>query len=166
MSLRNSNWLARNSCQMTPFMIHYRVARWSFTILPISPFPPSFTSLTSISPLLFFIPYIDWIVQRKRYGQKNGCSFRLYERDIHAVLPIPDCSVHHTYINLAVATADEQIATYDEDIGDGGLSYIQLQVERDTGEYVYLWYVTPIQSRDVSLSYRGGWEEVVVVVMI
>ena len=32
---------------MTPFTIHYRVARWSFTLLPICPFPPSLPSLLS-----------------------------------------------------------------------------------------------------------------------
>ena len=33
---------------MTPFKIHYRVARWSFTLLPILPFPPSFPYLPSL----------------------------------------------------------------------------------------------------------------------
>ena len=53
---------------MTPFTIHYRVARWSFALLPIRTFPPSIPYLTSISPLLIFITSIDWIVLRKRYG--------------------------------------------------------------------------------------------------
>ena len=33
---------------MTPFTIHYRVARWSFTLLPIRPFPPYITSIPSL----------------------------------------------------------------------------------------------------------------------
>ena len=123
---------------MTPFTIHYRVEIWSFTLLPICPFPSYLHSLPSIYTLLILISYIDWIALCNRYGQKNGFSFGLYERDTHTILTIPDCSINHPSINLAVefltvATADAQADPYDEDTGNGGLRYVQLQVEIYTG---------------------------------
>ena len=68
----------------------------------------------------------------------NGFSFGLYKRGTHTIFPIPDCSVHHPSINLSVealtmATADAQTDPYDEDTGDGGLRFVKLQVEIDTG---------------------------------
>ena len=68
MFMPNSDWLARSSCKMTQFTIHYCVERWSFTLLTIFPFPTYIPSLPSIYLLLIFIPSIDWIVWRKRYG--------------------------------------------------------------------------------------------------
>ena len=111
---------------MTPFTIHYHVARWSFMILPILTFPYSLTSLPSICTLLLINPSVDWIVRQKRYGRKNGCSFDLYKRGTYTVFPIPDCSVHHPSINLAVealtvATTDMQTALYNKYTSNGGL---------------------------------------------
>ena len=69
---------------------------------------------------------------------KNGCSFGLYKRGTHIVLPILDFSLHHPSIYLAVeyltiSPTDVQTAPYNKDTGDGRLRYVQLQVERDTG---------------------------------
>ena len=50
-------------------MIHYHVATWSITLLPIRPFPLSIHSLPSIYILLIFITPIDLIVWHKRYGR-------------------------------------------------------------------------------------------------
>ena len=70
MSLNNFTWLARISCKTTPFTTHYRVAIWSFTLLPICPLPPFLTSISYIPPLLIFILSIDWILLCKRYGSR------------------------------------------------------------------------------------------------
>lgn len=68
-----------------------------------------------------------------------GCSFGLYSRGTHTVLQIPSCEVHHPSINRAVeilvnATEKINIAAFNEKSGDGGLRYVQFQVERTTGK--------------------------------
>lgn len=68
---------------------------------------------------------------------KDGCSFGLYARGTHKVLTIPDCQVHHPSINRAVqalvnATAKVGTAAYDQNSSDGGLRYVQLQLDRVT----------------------------------
>jgi tRNA/tmRNA/rRNA uracil-C5-methylase (TrmA/RlmC/RlmD family) len=68
-----------------------------------------------------------------------GCSFGLYSRGTHTVLEIPSCEVHHPSINRAVdvlvrATEKTNIAAYNEKSGEGGLRYVQFQVERSTGK--------------------------------
>ena len=68
-----------------------------------------------------------------------GCSFGLYSRGTHTVLEIPSCEVHHPSINLAVeslvrATKKINIAAFNEKSGEGGLRYVQFQVERTTGK--------------------------------
>mmetsp|Transcript_3958 Transcript_3958/g.5713 ORF Transcript_3958/g.5713 Transcript_3958/m.5713 type:complete len:557 (-) Transcript_3958:67-1737(-) len=68
----------------------------------------------------------------------RGCTLGLYERGTHSVLPIPRCKVHHPSINRAIlaieqATEETNIAAYNEESGDGGLRYVQCQVDRSTG---------------------------------
>lgn len=89
-------------------------------------------------------PVTEWRTQAKlavapksKWGQ-DGCVFGLYERGTHSVLPIPECQVHHPNINRAVellteATAKVRTVSYDEHNGTGALRYVQLQVERFTG---------------------------------
>lgn len=72
--------------------------------------------------------------------KNDGCVFGLYEKGSHRLLPIPDCVVHHPSINEAVAaleraTAVAGIAGYSHDHKDDrSLRYVQLQVERCTGQ--------------------------------
>lgn len=70
---------------------------------------------------------------------KDGCKLGLYERGTHDVLDIPECKVHHPSINRAVAAlekATDKVGTpaYSEDSREGGLRYVQFQVERTTGK--------------------------------
>lgn len=69
----------------------------------------------------------------------RGCTLGLYERGTHSVLAIPNCKVHHPSINRAIraieqATEETNIAAYKEESRDGGLRYVQCQVERSTGK--------------------------------
>jgi len=69
---------------------------------------------------------------------KDGCSFGLYRRGTHSILSIPNCAVHHPSINRAVhllveATSKVGTAAFSEDSREGGLRYVQFQVERSTG---------------------------------
>mmetsp|Transcript_18351 Transcript_18351/g.25887 ORF Transcript_18351/g.25887 Transcript_18351/m.25887 type:complete len:588 (+) Transcript_18351:91-1854(+) len=69
---------------------------------------------------------------------RDGCDFGLYQRGTHKVLPIPSCEVHHPSINKAVraleeATAKVGTSAFDENSSEGGLRYVQFQVERTTG---------------------------------
>ena len=54
---------------MIPFTIHYRAARWSFTLLPIHTSPSSLPYITSISSLIIFISSIYRIVCLKGYDR-------------------------------------------------------------------------------------------------
>jgi 23S rRNA (uracil1939-C5)-methyltransferase len=68
---------------------------------------------------------------------RDGCEFGLYQRGTHDVLAIPSCEVHHPAINraldaLRLATAKTGTAAFAKDTRDGGLRYVQLQVERPT----------------------------------
>jgi 23S rRNA (uracil1939-C5)-methyltransferase len=70
---------------------------------------------------------------------KDGCVFGLYQRKSHDVLDIPNCQVHHPSINRAVealerATKKAGTAAYSDDSREGGLRYVQFQVERTTGK--------------------------------
>ena len=78
------------------------------------------------------------VAASKSGGQwdKDGCIFGLYKRGTHQVLDIPNCAVHHPSINraihaLTVATDKTGTPAYSD---DGGLRYVQLQVERTTGK--------------------------------
>jgi 23S rRNA (uracil1939-C5)-methyltransferase len=69
---------------------------------------------------------------------KDGCVFGLYRKGTHSVLEIPVCAVHHPSINVAVealvnATKKVGTSAFTEDSREGGLRYVQLQVERSTG---------------------------------
>jgi len=73
------------------------------------------------------------------WSRSSGAKIGLYARNSHKVLSIPDCKVHHPSINRAVeiiVAAVKKVRTplYLEDIGDGLLRYIQLQVEISTGK--------------------------------
>lgn len=73
------------------------------------------------------------------WSRAAGASIGLYARNSHKVLSIPDCKVHHPSINKAVdmivqATKKVRTPVYQEDIGDGLLRYVQLQVEMSTGK--------------------------------
>lgn len=73
---------------------------------------------------------------------KDGCKFGLYMKGTHEVLDIPHCKVHHPSINRAIqalekATDRVGTAAYTSDSRNsvnGGLRYVQLQVERTTGK--------------------------------
>lgn len=86
------------------------------------------------------------------WGNKGGCSFGLYRRDSHTVVPITNCQVHHPLINQAVryleiATLKARIIPYtddknivkkktrylnDEKSNGQLLRYVQIQIERTT----------------------------------
>lgn len=90
---------------------------------------------------------------------KDGCAFGLYARGTHSVLPIPNCQVHHPSINKAVETLAEataQVGTspYEEDKQDGGLRYVQFQVERSTGKVclTMVWNAEQIKQAQPGLS--------------
>ena len=90
---------------------------------------------------------------------KDGCAFGLYARGTHSVLPIPNCSVHHPAINKAVnrlaeATAQVRTSPYEEDNQEGGLRYVQLQVERSTGKVclTLIWNADQIKQAQPGLS--------------
>jgi len=66
---------------------------------------------------------------------KDGCTFGLYRQRSHQVVDIPNCLVHHPSINKAVhvlqqATAKAGTSAYDEESREGGLRYVQFQVNR------------------------------------
>jgi 23S rRNA (uracil1939-C5)-methyltransferase len=78
------------------------------------------------------------VAPRSSSWAKDGCIFGLYKKGSHEVLEIPNCQVHHPSINRAIAvleTATRKVGTaaYSKDSREGGLRYVQLQVERTTG---------------------------------
>ena len=91
-------------------------------------------------------PTTQWRTQAKlavspgsTWTRDSGCSIGLYQRNSHDVLSIPDCRVHHPSINRAVdvivkATQKVRTPGYQEDIGQGLLRYVQLQVETSTSK--------------------------------
>ena len=111
-------------------------------------------------------PVVGWRTQAKlavapktSSWAKDGCTFGLYRRGTHSVLSIPDCAVHHPSINRAVrlleeATAAVGIAAYDADAREGGLRYVQLQVERSTGKVclTLVWNADSVKGAQPSLS--------------
>jgi len=91
-------------------------------------------------------PLTGWRTQAKlvvapktsSWSQRDGCTLGLYQRGTHTVLPIPNCQVHHPHINQAIqlleqATARVGTPAYNEDTREGGLRFVQLQVDRSTG---------------------------------
>eukprot|EP00538_Stauroneis_constricta_P011277 CAMPEP_0119564196 /NCGR_PEP_ID=MMETSP1352-20130426/26154_1 /TAXON_ID=265584 /ORGANISM="Stauroneis constricta, Strain CCMP1120" /LENGTH=621 /DNA_ID=CAMNT_0007612925 /DNA_START=1 /DNA_END=1866 /DNA_ORIENTATION=+ len=91
-------------------------------------------------------PVVHWRTQAKlavapksSSWSRDGCIFGLYKRASHSVSPIPDCKVHHPSINRAVellskATDAVATASYSRNDAEGGLRYVQFQVERTTGK--------------------------------
>ena len=90
---------------------------------------------------------------------KDGCHFGLYERGTHQVLSIPNCAVHHPSINRAVgalvaATEKVGIPAFQETSREGGLRYVQLQVERITGKIclTLVWNAETLKETQPALS--------------
>ncbi len=90
---------------------------------------------------------------------RDGCIFGLYERGTHDVMPIPHCVVHHPSINRAIEAltrATERVGTaaYNEKTGEGGLRYVQCQVERSTGKIclTLVWNAEKLKDTQPALS--------------
>jgi len=90
---------------------------------------------------------------------RDGCSFGLYQKGTHKVLSIPDCAVHHPSINRAVnalvqATNTVGTPAFHEDTREGGLRYVQLQVERTTGRVclTLIWNAATLKETQPALS--------------
>jgi 23S rRNA (uracil1939-C5)-methyltransferase len=90
---------------------------------------------------------------------KDGCSFGLFQRGTHSVLSIPECAVHHPSINRAVhalVEATERVGTsaFQQDNRDGGLRYVQFQVERTTGKIclTLIWNSAELKETQPALS--------------
>jgi 23S rRNA (uracil1939-C5)-methyltransferase len=90
---------------------------------------------------------------------KDGCVFGLYRKGSHSVLEIPDCAVHHPSINVAVealvnATRKVGTSAFTEDSREGGLRYVQLQVERSTGRVclTLVWNADNVKDTQPALS--------------
>jgi tRNA/tmRNA/rRNA uracil-C5-methylase (TrmA/RlmC/RlmD family) len=95
----------------------------------------------------------------KNAWKKDGCVFGLYEKGTHQVRPIPNCVVHHPSINQAVhilemATRRAGISAYQEDVREGDLRYVQLQVERVTGRVslTLVWNASTLKQCQPALS--------------
>lgn len=91
--------------------------------------------------------------------QNDGCAFGLYKRGTHSVLSIPNCEVHHPSINRAVhalvaATEKVRTAAYEKEHDQGGLRYVQFQVERTTGRIclTLVWHGEGLKDTQPSLS--------------
>ena len=88
-----------------------------------------------------------------------GCRLGLYRRGSHDVLPIPDCAVHHPAINKAVAlieqcTAKVGTAAFSATSVEGGLRYVQCQVDRSTGKVclTLVWHASELKQAQPALS--------------
>ncbi|KAL7575883.1 hypothetical protein ACA910_003195 [Epithemia clementina (nom. ined.)] len=76
--------------------------------------------------------------KNSRWRRGDGCMFGLYLRGTHQVMSIPNCAVHHPSINRAVAVLEQATTNvgtpaYCEETREGGLRYVQLQVDRISG---------------------------------
>lgn len=90
---------------------------------------------------------------------KDGCVFGLYKRSSHDIIEIPNCQVHHPSINQAVRAlemATNKVGTpaFSEGSREGGLRYVQLQVERITGKIslTLVWASSDLKYTQPSLS--------------
>jgi 23S rRNA (uracil1939-C5)-methyltransferase len=90
---------------------------------------------------------------------KDGCQFGLYQKGSHKILPIPNCQVHHPSINRAVealmkATLKAGTPAFSSDSWEGGLRYVQLQVERTTGKIclTLVWAAAELKFTQPALS--------------
>jgi tRNA/tmRNA/rRNA uracil-C5-methylase (TrmA/RlmC/RlmD family) len=108
----------------------------------------------------------EWRTQAKLVAKakssswaNDGCVFGLYKRGTHQVLDIPACMVHHPSINQAVkalekATEKAGTAAFSKDSREGGLRYVQMQVERSTGKIclTLVWAASELKFAQPSLS--------------
>lgn len=99
------------------------------------------------------------VTERSSSWANDGCMFGLYKRGSHEVLEIPKCAVHHPSINLAVealekATAKVRTSAFSKDSREGGLRYVQLQVERSTGKVslTLVWAASELKYAQPALS--------------
>ncbi|KAL3936062.1 MAG: hypothetical protein SGBAC_008543 [Bacillariaceae sp.] len=99
------------------------------------------------------------VTERSSSWANDGCMFGLYKRGSHEVLEIPKCAVHHPSINLAVealekATAKVRTSAFSKDSREGGLRYVQLQVERSTGKIslTLIWAASELKYAQPALS--------------
>eukprot|EP00526_Cylindrotheca_closterium_P006222 CAMPEP_0113628418 /NCGR_PEP_ID=MMETSP0017_2-20120614/14724_1 /TAXON_ID=2856 /ORGANISM="Cylindrotheca closterium" /LENGTH=585 /DNA_ID=CAMNT_0000538721 /DNA_START=15 /DNA_END=1772 /DNA_ORIENTATION=- /assembly_acc=CAM_ASM_000147 len=99
------------------------------------------------------------VTERSSSWANDGCIFGLYKRGTHDVLEIPKCAVHHPSINLAVqelekATAKVGTAAFSKESREGGLRYVQLQVERTTGKVslTLVWAASELKYAQPALS--------------
>ena len=90
---------------------------------------------------------------------KDGCTFGLYRQRSHQVVSIPNCAVHHPSINRAVevlqqATAKAGTSAYDEESREGGLRYVQFQVNRPSGKVclTLVWNAEGLKDAQPALS--------------
>jgi tRNA/tmRNA/rRNA uracil-C5-methylase (TrmA/RlmC/RlmD family) len=90
---------------------------------------------------------------------RDGCVFGLYKKGSHVILDIPNCKVHHPSINRAVAALEKATkkagtAAYVETSREGGLRYVQLQVERTTGKIclTLVWAASDLKQTQPALS--------------
>ena len=111
------------------------------------------------SPLTQWRTQAKLAVAPKSSWGRDGCIFGLYERGTHDVLPIPHCVVHHPSINRAIEAltrATERVGTaaYNENTGEGGLRYVQCQVERSTGRIclTLVWNAEKLKGTQPQLS--------------
>lgn len=99
------------------------------------------------------------VTERSSSWANEGCIFGLYKRGTHDVLEIPKCAVHHPSINLAIqelekATAKVGTAAFSKESREGGLRYVQLQVERATGKVslTLVWAASELKYAQPALS--------------
>ena len=99
------------------------------------------------------------VASRSSSWAKDGCRFGLYKKGSHKVLDIPSCQVHHPSINRAVSLLEQATkrvgtAAYSRDAQEGGLRYVQLQVERMTGKVclTLIWASQDLKSAQPGLS--------------
>ena len=99
------------------------------------------------------------VAPRSSSWSKDGCSFGLYERGSHNVVSIPNCEVHHPSINRAIdalrkATSQVGTPAFTKDGWEGGLRYVQCQVERTTGKIclTLVWHAPDLKRTQPALS--------------
>ncbi len=111
-----------------------------------------FSSYTAISLTVGSV--IGWRTRSKLAvrGVASHPHIGLFKRGTHEVISIPDCPLHHPYINRAYVSVYEQmilskIEPYDELKRSGTLRYVQFAVERKNRR-IQLAVVINRQARD------------------
>eukprot|EP00667_Euglena_gracilis_P007324 EG_transcript_7396 len=104
-------------------------------------------------------PIQGWRTVAKLAVREVGgrCGIGLFRQGSHQLLEVPDCRVHHSAINAAVATllpalAEAAIEPYHEARGRGALRYLLFQVERHTGlvQLSLVWNAKTLQEAEMS----------------